>query len=167
MFTAALMVTTVASFVVRPGIELRRGTIEQGTRHSVRFSYGAMTYVRSVYISHVLYTPEYYTDQQVQARAQKIRWSSHLLSEWVDFQDLRMNPGQSSGLQLFIPGRPHQSAFSVPLVSMSVLFLMLSRLVFLSNRRRRRVLAGCCGGCGYSLAGLDGGACPECGEGTK
>lgn len=30
-------------------------------------------------------------------------------------------------------------------------------------KRRKLSLLGCCVGCGYSLAGLDGGVCPECG----
>ena len=35
-------------------------------------------------------------------------------------------------------------------------------------RARRRVSAGCCAGCGYSLIGLAKGvACPECGKGAE
>jgi len=32
------------------------------------------------------------------------------------------------------------------------------------SKRRLRVRRGCCLGCGYSLEGLTGGVCPECGE---
>jgi len=32
--------------------------------------------------------------------------------------------------------------------------------------KRRRGLIGCCEHCGYSLEGLDGGVCPECGDGV-
>jgi len=34
-------------------------------------------------------------------------------------------------------------------------------------RRRNKLREGGCQACGYSLAGLDGGVCPECGEGAE
>jgi hypothetical protein len=36
--------------------------------------------------------------------------------------------------------------------------------LYRAGRRRFRVSGGMCGGCGYSLAGSPGGACPECGQ---
>lgn len=52
----------------------------------------------------------------------------------------------------------------VPLVYLSVVMVGWSWWLVRGVKRRRR-LVGCCVGCGYSLEGLDGGVCPECGEG--
>ena len=161
LFTAALFVMTVASFTIQPGVQIQRGTHEFGTAHSVQFSGGVMIYQRVIYMNHVYYASPPVTPQPTHWWG--LRWKTALSNT----QNFQMNSVHPSALRRFFPSRPHQSAFSVPLVSMLILFLMFSRIVLLSDRRRGRELVGCCGGCGYSLAGLDGGACPECGEGTK
>jgi len=52
-------------------------------------------------------------------------------------------------------------ALDLPIVYPTVLLIAWSWWLV---TRRRQLAAGCCVGCGYSLAGLDGGVCPECGE---
>ena len=157
MFTAALFVMTVASFTFQPGVQIQRGILEFGTVHSVQFSSGVMIYQRAIYQNHVSYASPQVTSQP--NRWWGLRWKTVFPST----QNLQMNSVQPSALRCFLPSRPHQSAFSVPLVLMLILFLMFSRIVLLSDRKRRREFVGSCGGCGYSLVGLNGGVCPECG----
>lgn len=54
----------------------------------------------------------------------------------------------------------------IPMVNLAVLMVAWSGWLVRGVKRRRR-LAGCCVGCGYSLVGLEGGVCPECGGGEK
>jgi len=54
----------------------------------------------------------------------------------------------------------------IPMVYLAVLMVAWSWWL-VRGVKRRRWLAGCCVGCGYSLEGLDGGVCPECGGGEK
>jgi hypothetical protein len=41
--------------------------------------------------------------------------------------------------------------------------LIVGHGVLVRRRRRRRRRSGCCGECGYNLAGNESGVCPECG----
>lgn len=58
---------------------------------------------------------------------------------------------------------PHRWV-EMPMAYVAVLLMFWSWWLVRGVRRGRR-LAGCCEGCGYLLEGLDGGVCPECGEG--
>ncbi len=51
----------------------------------------------------------------------------------------------------------------VPLVYPAVVMVVWSGWLYMGQRKKRR-RAGCCAECGYSLEGLGGGVCPECGE---
>ncbi len=64
-------------------------------------------------------------------------------------------------------GRGAIREFDCPIVYPAFVMVGWSAWLIWNQRRRRQLNSGCCGGCGYSLEGLDGGVCPECGEGTK
>ncbi len=53
-------------------------------------------------------------------------------------------------------------SFHTALVGVGVALMWTIQVVYAVFGLRKRV--GCCVGCGYSLAGLSGGVCPECGE---
>jgi hypothetical protein len=74
--------------------------------------------------------------------------------------------GGSWWVPRFYDDRPFAYRFDLPLIYPAVLMLGWSGLLYWNPGRRRRLVAGCCVGCGYSLAGLDGGVCPECGAGA-
>lgn len=54
----------------------------------------------------------------------------------------------------------------LPLVYPAALMVGWSVWLIRGARRRRRA-EGCCTGCGYSLAGIGGGVCPECGANER
>ncbi len=57
------------------------------------------------------------------------------------------------------------AGLDIPLVYLAALLVGWSWWLWW-GMKRQRWLAGCCEGCGYLLEGLDGGVCPECGEGS-
>ncbi len=61
--------------------------------------------------------------------------------------------GGSAGVSLRI---------EVPLIWASFIAQVASIWIWIANRKRR--LVGCCTSCGYSLEGLTGTSCPECGR---
>ena len=167
IFTTVLLFIVPVSFVIQPSVELQSGTLEFGTSRSVHLSEGVLTYQRNLYSTIVDYVSPGPTAEDLARLRQKrrvLRWNS---GRGIQIIGRNPNPVPKPDWKWFVPSRPHASSFSVPLVSPSVLFAILSYYSFLSERRRRRILAGHCGGCNYSLHGLDGGVCPECGEGEK
>jgi|GEM_PF-1816176 len=59
----------------------------------------------------------------------------------------------------------HGQGLDLPLVWPAVVMVVWSGWI-IRGGRRRRFAAGSCGGCGYSLEGLSGSVCPECGDGA-
>jgi hypothetical protein len=72
-----------------------------------------------------------------------------------------------------LPDGHHRLAFEpvpIPLLIDSVLFglpVFLIRFGLRWVRHRVRAAVRCCSTCGYNLAGLPSGACPECGKGAQ
>ncbi len=56
--------------------------------------------------------------------------------------------------------------WSIPLAYPALLMSFWSGWLVRGVNRQRRLI-GCCDHCGYSLEGLGGGVCPECGEGDE
>lgn len=49
-----------------------------------------------------------------------------------------------------------------------IAFLVLgARAIFIKRRARVRRAGRCCPHCGYSMVGVDGSQCPECGQSTQ
>lgn len=85
------------------------------------------------------------------------RWSSWTSRPVVSFERYWPAPDMEwdwiISIPLWIPAAASAAALAPP--------------VFMSLRRRRHLKAGRCVGCGYSLAGLTGDICPECGGATS
>ncbi len=165
VFTAFLIFGTVLSFILQLRAVIDRGTEESGITYAIRLSNGVMIYERLAYQADVEYsqplTPAVLQDLNTK------RWSGlHWELDWNSVRKIGRASKRLTVWKCFVPTRPHVSAFSVPLVSLLLLFLVLSRILYLYDRGRRRALQKSCVGCGYSLAGLDGGVCPECGAGA-
>ena len=71
--------------------------------------------------------------------------------------------GWKSIITSFGPGRQYYFSGFIPAGIFGLLAAISWRGVWLKRRLSRK---GCCDGCGYSLVGLDGGVCPECGGGA-
>jgi hypothetical protein len=162
-FAGVLFLLTTLSYVLKPRFELLDGDVAFGTSHSVHLSNGAMIYERTKYSNmiQVLDDPSMAVPVPVgPGGGNGWRWEIDWGRAWSGSGTRFASSGVWMSL---IPFRVHQSGFSVPLLSLSVLLSSLSRTTYLSDRARRRRRAGCCGLCNYSLEGLDGGVCPECG----
>jgi len=57
-------------------------------------------------------------------------------------------------------------SLNIPLIHITLLMSMWAGLVLYRAWRGLQFASVCCDQCGYSLSGLDGGVCPECGAGT-
>jgi hypothetical protein len=89
---------------------------------------------------------------------------------WVGVEVDRVGFHRFSGSWLKPTVERHQvfgSWIGVPLICPAVLLLVWSGVLIWNPTMRRRLKKGCCEACDYSLAGLDGGVCPECGEGAE
>ncbi len=162
-FTGVLIVATAFSFVLKPRFELQDGDEASGTSHTIHLSNGAVIYERTGYWKIILVKddPSMVVPVPVSpGGGTSWRWEVDWGRAWSGSR----TQFESSGVWMsLIPFRVHQSAFSVPLLSLSVLLSSLSRTTYLLDRARRRRREGFCGLCNYSLEGLDGVVCPECG----
>jgi hypothetical protein len=162
--TLVLLVLALVSFVIHPSVTLQVG-IRSGITHSIVIEEGSLIYERYRH-EMILNDASSEFAESYFSRLDQKRWDLNWRSGWREFELNGIGPIRNPVWWWFFPSRPFASSFTVPLVLPLMLFGVLSSYSVLEERRRRRVFAGLCGGCGYSLAGLDGGVCPECGEGT-
>lgn len=71
---------------------------------------------------------------------------------------------QSWFVPLYLNHLPSNQVWTLPLIYPATLFLLWSMRIGLKHKKQLRILEDRCVGCGYSLVGLDGGVCPQCGE---
>tara|TARA_R110000744_G_scaffold99509_1_gene192002 strand:- start:791 stop:1339 length:549 start_codon:yes stop_codon:yes gene_type:complete len=161
--TLILMILALVSFVIHPSVTLQMGTMHGGIARKVILEEGSVGYFRSRYLIIVDF-PEPGPTASDLAWLDREKWGLDWQSGLREFERNWIGPIRNPVWSWFFPTRPIASSFTVPLVLPLMLFGVLSFYAALEERRRRRILAGLCGGCAYSLTGLDGGVCPECGE---
>ena len=163
--TLILLVAALVSFALHPSVSLKVGTMRGGIARSIVLEEGSLGYFRNRYSVIVCYSEPGPTVDEL-ARLDQERWDLDWRSGWYEFKRYGIRPIRLPVWRWLLPSRPESSSFTVPLVLPLMLFGTLSFYSVLDERRRRRVLAGCCAKCGYSLAGLVSDVCPECGSET-
>ena len=155
---------TAASFFAYANISVKWGTHGFGDSYTTHISKGSLVCYKAYYsVSHP--RPAEYVVVQGEMKPKKelsirrdFRWT-YLSRKWHNQYPLSIR-------RCFVPdpGIYGRSSVCVPMVSVSLLLLLMCcfhyRWWFVRWVRGRR---GCCVSCGYSLVGLDGGVCPECG----
>ena len=157
----AFLIATSLSFFATMSVRFNWGTQHRAD------AYSAMLYKGRIIYYHSSWT-RYDDSLQEEFRIAKKRVTFEHDFAWTKSPREIIGGRRVAVDQMYIPEKPRYSSFSIPLVSTTILLLILCAALnvkrYTSWRRKR---AGCCVECGYSLKGLDGGVCPECGEGAE
>ena len=166
MFTVGVWLITAVSFFATAQISVNWGTHGSGNSYVASISNGSLVSGKLLYsVSHPRPTEFVVVDGVMKPKKElsikrDFRWI-FLSRKWQNHYPLSI-----SRCFVPVPGYMGHSTVSLPMVSLSLFLLLMCciqhRGLFVRYLRRR---AGCCMGCGYSLVGLEGGVCPECGEG--
>lgn len=151
--TALVFVVIPVSFFVRPGVSVmyeHSNAAQTIQPRAIGFSRGSIVY-QSTYTFDGAY--------QGGPKNPGWRWSFR----WHSIYDQGWARGATWWKPHWTDAQPMGLQIDFPLLYFCVLSAMLSGTLIRSSYRLRHAQFGSCGVCGYSLVGLDGGVCPECG----
>ncbi len=162
VFTVVVCLITVISFFWYSTLTAKWGTPGGGDAYHFVLWRGSFNYTKMAYwVSHPPPTEYAIVDGVLRAK-KELRFDRYM--RWTFFNRNWHNGFPFLLKSCFVPALKDWGDVTLPLVSFSLFLVLLCSLLyrgdFIRWRRNRR---GSCVGCGYSLVGLDGGVCPECG----